>query len=228
MTDDVFPTDDDQAIVKVEGAPKSTNEPLTRRDLLNFQAVREIIGQKLREGGELAEEYVRSRVAQETNAAAKSAAEAAELAAQKEEKEANADLTRQQAVEKFIENLESISKLESNAQVLAITKLILENPELSEQLERIEEVVSRLKLVHGTLIGPADERLVRPAQKGKIKRLIDDKGFGFIDTGSAGDLFFHHSAVDGASFEELQEGQTVTFDEGKGPKGPRAENVRLV
>ncbi len=63
--------------------------------------------------------------------------------------------------------------------------------------------------------------------EGTIKRLTD-KGFGFIDTGGGKDMFFHNSAVQGTSFEQLREGQRVTFTEGEGPKGPRAENVRLV
>ena len=63
--------------------------------------------------------------------------------------------------------------------------------------------------------------------QGTIKKLISDKGFGFIE-GERGELFFHHSSVDGTSFESLSEGQEVTFDEGRGPKGPRAENVKPV
>ena len=62
--------------------------------------------------------------------------------------------------------------------------------------------------------------------EGKIKKLTD-KGYGFIET-EKGDLFFHMSALSGGSFEELQEGQRVQFEEGQGPKGPRAENVRTV
>jgi CspA family cold shock protein len=61
--------------------------------------------------------------------------------------------------------------------------------------------------------------------QGKIKRLTD-RGFGFIDPGEGDDLFFHMSSLQGVSFEELREGQAVTFDIGQGPKGPRAENVR--
>ncbi|PQO37670.1 cold shock domain-containing protein [Bremerella cremea] len=63
--------------------------------------------------------------------------------------------------------------------------------------------------------------------EGIIKRLTD-KGFGFIDTGRQKDLFFHASNVEGTSFENLHEGQNVTYDEGQGPKGPRAENVTPV
>ncbi len=63
--------------------------------------------------------------------------------------------------------------------------------------------------------------------EGTIKRLTD-RGFGFIDMQSGKDMFFHMSNCDGVRFDELQEGQKVTFDVGQGPKGPRAENVRLV
>ena len=63
--------------------------------------------------------------------------------------------------------------------------------------------------------------------EGVIKR-ITDKGFGFIAIGGGKDLFFHMSAVEGARFEDLQEGQRVSFTEGQGPKRPRAENVRLL
>jgi cold shock protein len=63
--------------------------------------------------------------------------------------------------------------------------------------------------------------------EGTIKRLTD-KGFGFISNESGSDLFFHMSAVEGARFEELREGQKVSFNESRGPKGPRAENVRPI
>ena len=63
--------------------------------------------------------------------------------------------------------------------------------------------------------------------QGTIKKLISDKGFGFI-AGERGELFFHHSAVDGGAFETLREGQAVEYSEGHGPKGPRAENVKVV
>jgi len=63
--------------------------------------------------------------------------------------------------------------------------------------------------------------------EGTIKRLTD-KGFGFIDIGGDKDMFFHLSSLEGVTYEELQEGQRVTFTEGQGPKGPRAENVTPV
>ena len=63
--------------------------------------------------------------------------------------------------------------------------------------------------------------------EGTIKRLTD-KGFGFIDVGGGNDLFFHMSSLDGVHYDDLQEGQRVSFTEGQGPKGPRAENVSVI
>ena len=63
--------------------------------------------------------------------------------------------------------------------------------------------------------------------RGTIKKVVADRGFGFIE-GERGDIFFHHSALEGASIEALRVGQEVEYEEGRGPKGPRAENVRLV
>ena len=59
---------------------------------------------------------------------------------------------------------------------------------------------------------------------GTIKRLSKDKGFGFIRAGVI-DYFFHRSSVKNAKFEDLQEGQEVTFEDAEGSKGPRAEDV---
>jgi CspA family cold shock protein len=63
--------------------------------------------------------------------------------------------------------------------------------------------------------------------EGTIKRLTD-KGFGFIETSPGKDIFFHMSAVQGVRFEDLRQGQRVSFTEGMGPKGPRAENVKPI
>ncbi len=63
--------------------------------------------------------------------------------------------------------------------------------------------------------------------EGTIKR-VTDKGYGFINTGKEKDLFFHSSSVEGCSFDELHEGQRVSYTEGRSPKGPCAENVKLV
>jgi CspA family cold shock protein len=61
---------------------------------------------------------------------------------------------------------------------------------------------------------------------GTIKRLVSDKGFGFILASDGNEYFFHNSACGQTPFDELREGQSVSFERGQGPKGPRAENVR--
>ena len=63
--------------------------------------------------------------------------------------------------------------------------------------------------------------------EGTIKKLTD-KGFGFIDTGTGEDMFFHNSNVEGVNYDDLQEGQRVSYNVGSGPKGPRAENVKPI
>jgi CspA family cold shock protein len=61
---------------------------------------------------------------------------------------------------------------------------------------------------------------------GKIRTLRVDKGFGFIKDDAGKEYFFHQSAVYGEGLEDLREGDSVEFEVGQGPKGPRAENVR--
>jgi cold shock protein len=63
---------------------------------------------------------------------------------------------------------------------------------------------------------------------GTIKRMVTEKGFGFVAAADGNEYFFHQSAVAGGTFDQLREGQAVTFNTGQGPKGPRAENVRVV
>ena len=65
-----------------------------------------------------------------------------------------------------------------------------------------------------------------PSSVGTIKRKTD-KGFGFIAAEDGTEYFFHQSGCVGARFDDLREGQRVTFTVGQGPKGPRAENVRV-
>ena len=68
---------------------------------------------------------------------------------------------------------------------------------------------------------------VRQMAEGTIKRMTD-KGFGFIDDGTGKDMFFHSSALEDVRYEDLRDGQQVSYNIGQGPKGPRAENVRVV
>ena len=62
---------------------------------------------------------------------------------------------------------------------------------------------------------------------GVIKKLISDKGFGFIAVaGQEKDIFFHSKGLVGVTFEELHEGDAVTFDTEESPKGMNAVNVK--
>lgn len=61
---------------------------------------------------------------------------------------------------------------------------------------------------------------------GIIKRIVSEKGFGFIAAPDGTEYFFHQSACVGTAFDQLRENQAVTFDVGQGAKGPRGENVR--
>ncbi len=61
---------------------------------------------------------------------------------------------------------------------------------------------------------------------GTIKRIVSDKGFGFVAAQDGTEYFFHQSACVDTRFDNLREGQQVTFEKGQGPKGPRAESVR--
>jgi CspA family cold shock protein len=66
-----------------------------------------------------------------------------------------------------------------------------------------------------------------PVATGTVKWFSSEKGFGFItqDDGGA-DVFVHHSAIEGAGYHNLEEGQKVEFETTQGPKGLQASAVR--
>ena len=62
--------------------------------------------------------------------------------------------------------------------------------------------------------------------QGTIKRVVRERGFGFILTSDGKGVFFHRDGLQGMDFESLQEGTTVELDVEQSEKGPRATNVR--
>jgi len=63
--------------------------------------------------------------------------------------------------------------------------------------------------------------------QGNIKKLVSDKGFGFITPDDKNkDLFFHRNELVGVQFDELKEGDVVTYEVTDSPKGPAATKVQ--
>jgi CspA family cold shock protein len=62
---------------------------------------------------------------------------------------------------------------------------------------------------------------------GTIKRLVRERGFGFIQASDGSEIFFHRSALAAGSFEALAEGQGVEFEVQRGEKGARAVNLKV-
>ena len=61
--------------------------------------------------------------------------------------------------------------------------------------------------------------------QGKVKWFNESKGFGFITSEDGSDYFVHYSSIEGNGFKSLAEGDSVSFETEKSPKGPRAINV---
>lgn len=63
--------------------------------------------------------------------------------------------------------------------------------------------------------------------RGTIKKVVADRGFGFITGDDKKDYFFHLSACQNFKFEEIKSGDNVTFNATMGPRGARAESIHL-
>jgi len=68
---------------------------------------------------------------------------------------------------------------------------------------------------------------VGPKCKGKIKKMVRDRGFGFIRGDDGKEVFFHRSGLNAAEYDGLNEGDPVEYVVQEGPRGARAENVKF-
>ena len=75
---------------------------------------------------------------------------------------------------------------------------------------------------------PKEGNTMSDQETGTVKWFNSDKGYGFIARDAGGDIFVHYSAIEGAGFRVLDDGDRVTYDVGEGRKGPAAQNVRRV
>lgn len=67
-----------------------------------------------------------------------------------------------------------------------------------------------------------------PKSRGKIKKMVRDRGFGFIRGEDGKEVFFHRSGMNGSEYDSMEEGQTVEYVIQEGPRGARAEYVKAV
>jgi CspA family cold shock protein len=67
-----------------------------------------------------------------------------------------------------------------------------------------------------------------PKVKGRVKKLVPERGFGFVRGDDGKEVFFHRSGLGANDYDSLSEGDVVEYTVQEGPRGPRAENVRAV
>lgn len=78
----------------------------------------------------------------------------------------------------------------------------------------------------GPSAGPAPAIPVGPKSRGKIKKMVRDRGFGFIRGDDGKEVFFHRSGLNAGEYDVLNEGDVVEYVVQEGPRGARAEHVR--
>ncbi len=71
-------------------------------------------------------------------------------------------------------------------------------------------------------------KLMAERESGTVKWFNSTKGFGFIEREGGKDVFVHYSALEGAGYRSLEEGQKVEFTVVEGEKGPQAQDVTTV
>jgi len=74
--------------------------------------------------------------------------------------------------------------------------------------------------------GPSTPAPTGPKSRGRIKKMVRDRGFGFIRGDDGKEVFFHRSGLNGADYDQLSEGDAVEYVIQEGPRGARAEHVK--
>ncbi len=87
-------------------------------------------------------------------------------------------------------------------------------------------MIARVAKLQAMENGTRGEERIRRMSEGRVKWFNDKKGYGFIETKDQGDVFVHHTAIVSEGFRSLSEGERVSFEVERGPKGPQAVNVR--
>ena len=64
--------------------------------------------------------------------------------------------------------------------------------------------------------------------KGTVKRIMRERGFGFISAEDGREIFFHRSELQNVDFEKLEEGDHLEFNVTKGQKGPQATDIKRI
>lgn len=75
---------------------------------------------------------------------------------------------------------------------------------------------------------PAPDLPAGPKLRGRIKKMVPERGFGFIRGEDGKEVFFHRSGMNGADYDGMNEGDTVEYISQESPRGARAEQVRAV
>jgi len=80
----------------------------------------------------------------------------------------------------------------------------------------------------GARRAPATVAPTGPKSRGRIKKMVRDRGFGFIRGEDGKEVFFHRSGMAGSDYDSVSEGDAVEYVIQEGPRGARAEHVRTV
>ncbi|MCH8046325.1 MAG: hypothetical protein IID44_21665 [Planctomycetes bacterium] len=166
--------DERPAVGKVEAVPIPGNEDaISRRQMMEIlrKIVGDVLGDVAGNAASLTAEYYVSKVAQGTNSARKTLAEAGEIAARERRTDSEADLKRQETVAKKLENMKAIPELPLEYRPAALKAFLLENPELEDVIapiiESLKAKMNNLALQKGAYFSEAPSRaLVSPDEDG--------------------------------------------------------------